>query len=64
MAMRNVEEAIVFADPASQAMLREAGQKEADDNLYFGGCAFLFPLLAGVIALGRGAMMKDGPPST
>jgi hypothetical protein len=64
MAMRNVEDAVQFADPATQAMLRETGRAEADNNLYFGGCAFLFPLLAGAVALGRGATMRDGPPAT
>ncbi len=63
MGMRMVDEAVAFADPESQAMLRAQGQEEADNNLYFGGCAFLFPLLAGIAAIGRGAMMKDGPPA-
>lgn len=64
MSMRMVEEAVAFADPASQDMMRAQGQDEADNNLYFGGCAFLFPLLCGIAALGRGAAMKDSPPST
>lgn len=61
MGMRMVDEAVAFADPESQAMLRAQGQDEADNNLWFGGCAFLFPLLCGLAAIGRGAMMKDSP---
>ncbi len=63
MGMRNVEDAVAFADPEMQARLRAQGQEEADNNLYFGGCAFLFPFFAGLVAIGRGATMKDGPPS-
>ncbi|MBN8616974.1 MAG: hypothetical protein J0L92_40710 [Deltaproteobacteria bacterium] len=61
MGMRMVEEAVAFADPDSQAMLRAQGQDEADNNLYFGGCAFLVPLLCGLVAVGRGATMKEAP---
>ncbi|MBX7194123.1 MAG: hypothetical protein K1X94_18865 [Sandaracinaceae bacterium] len=63
MGMRNVEDAVAFADPELQARLRAQGQEECDNNLYFGGCAFLFPFFAGLVAVGRGAMMKDGPPT-
>ena len=61
--MRQVDEAIAFADPEQREALYAQGQAEASNNLTFGGCAFLFPLLAGVVAITRGAMMKDGPPS-
>ena len=59
VAMRQVEAAVAFADPATQEIMRALGRDEADNNLYFGGCAFLLPFLAGVLALGRGATRKD-----
>ncbi len=63
MAMRNVEGAIAAAPPEYADQFLTQGREEADNNLYFGGCAFLFPLLAGAAAIARGATMKDGPPS-
>jgi len=57
--MRQVEEAVAFADSADRDLMRARGREEADNNLYFGGCAFLLPFFAGVSAIGRGATMKD-----
>ncbi len=63
LGMRNVDEAVRFADPEFAAALRAQGAEEADNNLYFAVILGAFPLLAGSIALLRGLRMKP-PPTT
>lgn len=60
MGMRNVEEAVVFAEPAYRTALLERGRDEAQNNLEMGACASLLPLLLGLAALGRGLTRPRG----
>ena len=39
--------------------VRRQGYEESNNNLVFGGLACVLPLLAGMLAIGRGAMMKE-----
>lgn len=59
--MQQVNEAVMYVDPTQAEMLRQVGQDEADNNLWLGGLLCILPSLVGVVALARGAMMKDAP---
>lgn len=58
MGRRTTEQAIVNADPVFAEELRARGYEESDNNLVLGGLASAAPLLAGVVAVLRGATMK------
>ena len=57
-ARHSVDEVLPLVDPSMADALRARGYEEADNSLVFGGLACVAPLLAGMIAVGRGALMK------
>jgi hypothetical protein len=61
--MQQVNEAVAYVDPSQAEMIRQVGQDEADNNLWLGGLLCILPSLVGVLAISRGAMMKDATPS-
>lgn len=56
---RATEEAVASVEPGYADEIRMQGYEESDNNLVLGALACALPLLAGLLAVGRGAMMKD-----
>ena len=56
---RTTEEAIVNVDPEFAEVIRVQGYEESDNNLVLGALACALPLLAGLLAVGRGLTMKE-----
>lgn len=56
---RATEEAIVNVDSEFAEVIRVQGYEESDNNLVLGALACALPLLAGLLAVGRGLTMKE-----
>ena len=56
---RTTEEAIAAVEPEYAAVIRVQGYEESDNNLVLGALACALPLLAGLLAVGRGLTMKE-----
>ncbi len=61
LGMQMVSEALAYVEPSQAEELRRVGMDEADNNLWLGAIASVFPFLAGTAAVARGATMKDQP---
>ena len=49
--MSRVDDALAYADPSQAALMRQVGRAEAMNNIYFGCCATVFPVIAGLAAI-------------
>lgn len=56
--MSQAEQAVLFAEPETRAALLAMGRHQALNNVWFGLCGALLPLVFGSIAIVRGALTK------
>lgn len=60
LGVRAVDQALLAADAAFVAEMRERGLSEAANNLWLGGLASAVPLLVGALAIAVGALLPRG----
>lgn len=49
--MSRVDDALLYADSSQAELMRAVGRAEAMNNIYFGCCATVFPVVAGLAAI-------------